>query len=716
MRKNGFALCLLLSICIPLASCNEEITGTLTFMSDGGKLYYHTSDNEELKELASSDYKSSKDDSVTFEGIATTALPDQIKYLTASKDGYKFMGWKQVLKNDNLAASYEDFSTGKKWNYSTATYKACYEKYVTLRFVPLKATGEVENGDGTNTTTWEEWTDGTGPSIITKDVYTSYSFNAKDLQAIVNEMNAELKDLPDSSDGFDYSEYGSFSNILKNKGDENSQVNTIVVSEDSLTYYLPYSVNSSITYTYPEGALTGEGGNAINPLTETKYAHGDVTSLSDRGLQPTYIEPYIAGKNFLGWYFSANEEKNETKVDFSPLASGDKIDLNGTYKAYAKFEGSITVNINVDTALWDYTAPSRTYFAGDVITVSDLGSEPIAKSGNDVFDFWYYDADNDESFGDDDEKITQKAEFTIPNNVSEVNIRFKSKTKPILSIDLSDVKSFWNTGKLVNEYGFAQSGEDTDVYYAYVAEGEQLWSSSSDENVLGKIKSAVTDTNRFVLTGFLLTSKSDVPFYMTSTNLTVIPTYTRKEKVVFHYVTNVSETGEATYDPEIVTKYYDVGFASSFGNDTYDLNGVTVNAKFPSTETEKTYVGYEQWGWKEGISGEESRSFTVPEYTSAQSYLDLYAVMKKKVSLSLTLYESSPEVSMTLDRFEGDEIPYAAIAKELNVTNDTVFVCTISTQVVSGQQAVVAAPISEIPSANGSYTVMTKTQYQNLNK
>lgn len=714
MRKNGLALCLLLSLCIPLASCNEEITGTLTFMSDGGTLYYHTSDSEELKELTSSDYKSSTADSVTFEGVATTALPDQIKYLTASKDGYKFMGWKQLLKEDTLASYYEDFSTGKKWNYSTATYKACYEKYVTLRFVPLKATGKVENEDGTTTTTWAEWTD--GPAVITKDVYTSYGFNAKELQAIVSEMNAKLDDLPDSADGFDYSEYGSFNNIIKSIDDENSQVNTIEVSEDALTYYLPYNENSSITYTYPEGALTAKGGSAINPLTETKYAHGEVTALSDAGLQPTYLEPYVEGKKFLGWYFSAEEEKDETKVDFSPLATGEKIDLNGTYEAYAKFEGSIAVNINVDTANWNYTAPSGTYFAGDVITVDDLGTTPTAKSGNDVFDFWYYDADNDGTFGDGDEEISEKADFIVPSNVTEVNIRFQRKTKPILYIDLTGVKSFWNTDKLVNDYGFTQSNDNANIYYAYVAEGEQLWSSTSEDTILGNVKTAITDSNRFVLDGFLLTSKGDVPYNMTSTNLTVIPTYTRKEKVVIHYATAVSETGVATYDTTGVTNYYEIGFASSFGNDAYDLNGVAENTKFPSTEAEKTYVGYEQWGWKEGVDGTESRSFTVSEYASAESYLDLYAVMKKKVSLSLTLYESSPAVTMTLERFVGDEIPYAAIAKGLNVTDDTVFVCSVQTQEVLGHQVVVATPITQIPEANGSYTVLTKTQYQNLNK
>lgn len=713
MKKTPFALCLLLFTSLSLASCNEEIVGSLTFKPDGGTLFYTTMDDTTThRELTSSDYSEKTEDSVTFKGVATSELPDVVKYLSAEKSGYKFMGWKQVLQNGNLASTYEDFSTGKKWNYSYATYQADYAKYVTVDFKALRSKGEITNEDGTTTTQWEVWEDG---PYVSKDVYVSYSFNAKELQSIVDEFNTNLTNIPNGDGGFDYSEYGTFSSVCSkaDESDDYTEVHSLEVKEDVLTYYLKYEENPSITYEYPEGCLETEGGEAISITSETKHAHGTVTSLSDEELQPTYMEPYIEGKRFLGWYFKEEDSSNDTKVDFSALEDGGKIELNGTYTAYPKFEDSIPVSIVVDDTLWTYAMPSLgIYFAGDTIAVSDLGTAPVAKQGNDVFDFWYYDVDDDGTFGDSDEKINEKSSLVIPKDVTSVSIRFQSKEKPMLYLDLTGVSEFWDTNALTATYGFSQSATDSNVYYLYVEKGTVLWNESSDDNILGRIKDAIVDTNRFVLSGYLLSSKSEVPYLMTDSSITVIPTYTRREKVNIHYATGVADDGSVTYGADgIVSSYYDVGFSSSFANGSKDLNGVTENDAFPSTETSATYVSYAQWGWKEGENGEERRSFTVPSYSSSSESLDIYAVMKKKVSLSLTLYEST--TTMTLEGFVGDELPYAKIANTLGA-KETVYVCTVSTQTVLGQQVTVATPITSIPTENGSYQVLTNTQYKSL--
>ena len=186
MKKISFSLALIVLSSFFLTSCNEEIRGSLTFYTDGGNLYYHTKDNDEHIQLKEGDYKSRTDDSYTFEGIATRELPAQVRYLQAEKEGYTFLGWKQKI-GDEVKSYIEDFSSKSKWNYSSASYIAYFEKNLTVTFTPIVLESTSTDSDGNKI---ENWITFNAVKPITIDSYNTYSLNAKVLNEVRRKLNS----------------------------------------------------------------------------------------------------------------------------------------------------------------------------------------------------------------------------------------------------------------------------------------------------------------------------------------------------------------------------------------------------------------------------------------------------------------------------------------------------------------------------------------------
>lgn len=657
MKKISFSLALIVLSSFFLTSCNEEIRGSLTFYTDGGNLYYHTKDNDEHIQLKEGDYKSRTDDSYTFEGIATRELPVQVRYLQAEKEGYTFLGWKQKI-GDEVKSYIEDFSSKSKWNYSSASYIAYFEKNLTVTFTPIVLESTSTDSDGNKI---ENWITFNAVKPITIDSYNTYSLNAKDLTEVRTKLNSAL---PDSYQG-----KGSFTRISKEMN-ASEEITSVKVSEAQLNFYVPFEYNPNFTYDYKYGLAETDviykSKEQKEPIDlvgfkETKYSTSSSNSLSD--LVPTYMEPYVEGKKFLGWY-QIGEDGKETKLDFRKFGSDDQSSVTGSNFAYPKFQSSIKIIFDVDEALWSFTNPNIVGYADDVLDLTKV-VDPISKDNSEIFSFWYYDANNDGKYDSDNDVAFKKDVATkIPSNVEgNFVLKIYSVGKPKLILDLANVKNYLNYDALVEHYGFKKVDGSIGKVYINLDKGTQLWDSSDDTIGLlnlNTFKTFIKDEykNKFIINGFNLSNGSKLGPEMVDSDLNVVVDFTLKQKVTLHYATGVESTGSFTYD-DGETSYLDIGFQSTFANyqsaDKNDLNGIKINKNI-SAPVGSNFIEYVQYGWKTSpASTTEMESFKV----TSDSELELYSNMRKRVNLTLKLYtlkevtgstKKIPELSSTMEK------------------------------------------------------------------
>lgn len=634
MKKISFSLALIVLSSFFLTSCNEEIRGSLTFYTDGGNLYYHTKDNDEHIQLKEGDYKSRTDDSYTFEGIATRELPVQVRYLQAEKEGYTFLGWKQKI-GDEVKSYIEDFSSKSKWNYSSASYIAYFEKNLTVTFTPIVLESTSTDSEGNKI---ENWITFNAVQPITIDSYNTYSLNAKDLTEVRTKLNSAL---PDSYQG-----KGSFTRISKEMN-ASEEITSVKVSEAQLNFYVPFEYNPNFTYDYKYGLAetdviykSKEQMEPIDSFKETKYSTSSSNSLSD--LAPTYMEPYVKGKKFLGWY-QIGEDGNETKLDFRKFGSDDQSSVTGSNFAYPKFQSSIKIIFDVNEALWSFTNPNIVGYADDVLDLTHV-ENPTSKDNSEIFSFWYYDANNDGKYDLDNDVAFKKDVATkIPSSVEgDFVLKIYSVGKPKLILDLANVKNYLNYEALLEHYGFKKVDGSIDKVYINLDKGTQLWDSSKDTIGLLNLHTFKTFIkpeyqNKFIINGFNLSNGSKLGPEMVDSDLNVVVDFTLKQKVTLHYATGVKTDGSFDYDDGEIS-YLDIGFQSTFANyqsaDKNDLNGIKTNKNI-SAPGGSNFIEYVQYGWKTSpTSTDEMETFKV----TSDSELELYSNMRKRVNLTLKLY------------------------------------------------------------------------------
>lgn len=634
MKKISFSLALIVLSSFFLTSCNEEIRGSLTFYTDGGNLYYHTKDNDEHIQLKEGDYKSRTDDSYTFEGIATRELPAQVRYLQAEKEGYTFLGWKQKI-GDEVKSYIEDFSSKSKWNYSSASYIAYFEKNLTVTFTPIVLESTSTDSEGNKI---ENWITFNAVQPITIDSYNTYSLNAKDLTEVRTKLNSAL---PGSYQG-----KGSFTRISKEMN-ASEEITSVKVSEAQLNFYVPFEYNPNFTYDYKYDLAetdviykSKEQMEPIDSFKETKYSTSSSNSLSD--LAPTYMEPYVKGKKFLGWY-QIGEDGNETKLDFRKFGSDDQSSVTGSNFAYPKFQSSIKIIFDVNEALWSFTNPNIVGYADDVLDLTHV-ENPTSKDNSEIFSFWYYDANNDGKYDLDNDVAFKKDVATkIPSSVEgDFVLKIYSVGKPKLILDLANVRNYLKYDELVEYYGFKEVDGSIGKVYINLDKGSQLWDSSKDTIGLLNLHTFKTFIkpeyqNKFIINGFNLSNGSKLGPEMVDSDLNVVVDFTLKQKVTLHYAMGVKSDGSFDYDDGEIS-YLDIGFQSTFANyqsaDKNDLNGIKTNKNI-SAPGGSNFIEYVQYGWKTSpTSTDEMETFKV----TSDSELELYSNMRKRVNLTLKLY------------------------------------------------------------------------------
>lgn len=721
MKKISFSLALIVLSSFFLTSCNEEIRGSLTFYTDGGNLYYHTKDNDEHIQLKEGDYKSRTDDSYTFEGIATRELPAQVRYLQAEKEGYTFLGWKQKIR-DEVKSYIEDFSSKSKWNYSSASYIAYFEKNLTVTFTPIVLESTSTDSDGNKI---ENWITFNAVKPITIDSYNTYSLNAKDLTEVRTKLNNAL---PDSYQG-----KGSFTRISKEMN-ASEEITSVKVSEAQLNFYVPYEYNPNFTYDYKHGLAetdviykNKDQKEPIDLVKETKYSTSSSNSLSD--LAPTYMEPYVEGKKFLGWY-QIGEDGNETKLDFRKFGSDDQSSVTGSNFAYPKFQSSIKINFDVDETLWSFTDPNIVGYADDVLDLTHV-EDPISKDNSEIFSFWYYDANNDGKYDSDNDVAFKKDVATkIPSNVEGIfGLKIYSVGKPKLILDLANVKNYLNYDALVEHYGFKEVYGSIGKVYINLDKGTQLWDSSDDTIGLLNLNTFRTFIkpefqNKFIINGFNLSNGSKLGPEMVDSDLNVVVDFTLKQKVTLHYATGVEPSGSFIYDDGEIS-YLDIGFQSTFANYKNDLNGIKINKNI-SAPVGSNFIEYVQYGWKTSpISTDEMESFKV----TSDSELELYSNMRKRVNLTLKLYtmkevtgstKKIPALSSTKEKSGIEKLSINQIElKNLFGINTSLKVLDLDlsdTSSLAGISAstLAAKNITKYPDFNKTYSVISTKDLEDL--
>lgn len=683
--KRGLSAFSLLLV-MALASCNEEIPGYLTFYPDGGKLFYHTSADDTLKELAPSDYSSATDVSVTFQGIATRRLPDAVKYLSAQKDGYTFLGWKQRKADGSLSNNVQNFEGTASWNYSRAEYQAYYEKNLTLTFIPIVSVETIGN-DGNTVNEWREFKE---IPPLTLDTYNSFSFTAKDISDFVEELNRRKNEVDFSASSFNYRDHGRFDKIISAIGDSEG-LKEIRANENQLTYYVPFEENPSITYTYPEGALDKEGGNPINPLTEKKYTTINTITLDNPALQPSVLEPYLPDARFLGWY-SQDGEGKESRISFT---SSERVQGLAFNSAHAKFLRKLDVTFDLNnadgTSDWEgFVAPlDMKVYPGETLDLTPLGS-PIHKDKYKDFDFWYLDMDENGVYTGDVDLKFENGLLAIPSDIERIRVRPWAKERPILTLDLSGSKAYWDLQK-ITDLGFEPVDDKENIFKVALDEGRAM------NEIFTSLSSAILDAQRFVLhptDPFLLSEGGKVPSTMDNKGYSIVPNGLMREKVTLHYVTGIGTDGSRTYG-QPAEHYFNVGFASSLANYEASAQNVTYPDfhEDPSINFAPNVAlnGYYQWGWSTDAAGANPG----PDFkVSANQPLTLYAVMKKKIKLTLN-YDGTTKEMYGL---EGDKIPYVKLMNLFGSSSALVVVDDNNNAV------------DTFPLADQSYSVLGSTQ------
>lgn len=728
MKKISFSLALIVLSSFFLTSCNEEIRGSLTFYTDGGNLYYHTKDNDEHIQLKEGDYKSRTDDSYTFEGIATRELPVQVRYLQAEKEGYTFLGWKQKI-GDEVKSYIEDFSSKSKWNYSSASYIAYFEKNLTVTFTPIVLESTSTDSEGNKI---ENWITFNAVKPITIDSYNTYSLNAKDLTEVRTKLNSAL---PDSYQG-----KGSFTRISKEMN-ASEEITSVKVSAAQLNFYVPFEYNPNFTYDYKYGLAETDviykSKDQKEPIDlvsfkETKYSTSSSNSLSD--LAPTYMEPYVEGKKFLEWY-QIGEDGKETKLDFRKFGSDDQSSVTGSNFAYPKFQSSIKINFDVDETLWSFTDPNIVGYADDVLDLTKV-ENPISKDNCEIFSFWYYDANNDGKYDSDNDVAFKKDVATkIPSNVEgNFVLKIYSVGKPKLILDLANVKNYLKYDSLVEHYGFKEV--DIDKVYINLDKGSKLWDSSDDTAGLLNLNTFKTFIkpefqNKFIINGFNLSNGSKLGPEMVDSDLNVVVDFTLKQKVTLHYATGVNSTGSFVYDDGEIS-YLDIGFQSTFANyqsaDKNDLNGIKINKNI-SAPVGSNFIEYVQYGWKTSpASTTEMEWFKV----TSDSELELFSNMRKRVNLTLKLYtlkevtgstKKIPELSSTMEKsgIEKLFINQTELKNLFGITdaNTSLEVLDLDLSDTSSLAGISASTleqkyITKYPDSNKTYSVIAKKDLADL--
>lgn len=728
MKKISFSLALIVLSSFFLTSCNEEIRGSLTFYTDGGNLYYHTKDNDEHIQLKEGDYKSRTDDSYTFEGIATRELPVQVRYLQAEKEGYTFLGWKQKI-GDEVKSYIEDFSSKSKWNYSSASYIAYFEKNLTVTFTPIVLESTSTDSEGNKI---ENWITFNAVKPITIDSYNTYSLNAKDLTEVRTKLNSAL---PDSYQG-----KGSFTRISKEMN-ASEEITSVKVSEAQLNFYVPFEYNPNFTYDYKYGLdeadVIYKSKDQKEPIVdldgfkETKYSTSSSNSLSD--LAPTYMEPYVKGKKFLGWY-QIGEDNKEIKLDFRKFGSDDQSSVTGSNFAYPKFQSSIKIIFDVEEVVWSFTDPNIVGYADDVLDLTHV-VDPISKDNSEIFSFWYYDANNDGKYDSDSDVAFKKDVATkIPSSVEgDFVLKICSVGKPKLILDLANVRNYLNYDALVEYYGFKKVYGSIDKVYINLDKGSLLWDSSDDTAGLLNLNTFKTFIkpeyqNKFIINGFNLSNGSKLGPEMVDSDLNVVVDFTLKQKVTLHYATGVNSTGSFIYD-DGETSYLDIGFQSTFANyqsaDKNDLNGIKINKNI-SAPAGSNFIEYVQYGWKTSpISTDEMQSFKV----TSDSELELYSNMRKRVNLTLKLYtmkevtvpgstKKIPELSSTMEK-SGIEKLFINQIELKNLfgiagTDTSLKVLDLDLSDTSSLAGISAKSITKYPDSNKTYSVIAKKDLDDL--
>lgn len=552
---------------------------------------------------------------------------------------------------DEVKSYIEDFSSKSKWNYSSASYIAYFEKNLTVTFTPIVLESTSTDSDGNKI---ENWIKFNAVQPITIDSYNTYSLNAKDLTEVRTKLNSAL---PDSYQG-----KGSFTRISKEMN-ASEEITSVKVSEEQLNFYVPFEYNPNFTYDYKYGLdetdVIYKSKDQKEPIDlvgfkETKYSTSSSNSLSD--LVPTYMEPYVEGKKFLGWY-QIGEDGKETKLDFRKFGSDDQSSVTGSNFAYPKFQSSIKIIFDVDEALWSFTNPNIVGYADDVLDLTTV-VDPVSKDNSEIFSFWYYDANNDGKYDSDNDVAFKKDVATkIPSSVEgNFVLKIYSVGKPKLILDLANVKNYLNYEALVEHYGFKEVDVSIDKVYINLDKGSQLWDSSNDTIGLLNLHTFKTFIkpeyqNKFIINGFNLSNGSKLGPEMADSDLNVVVDFTLKQKVTLHYATGIdSTTGSFDYD-EGETSYLDIGFQSTFANyqsaDKNDLNGIKINKNI-SAPAGSNFIEYVQYGWKTSLaSADEMESFKV----TSDSELELYSNMRKRVNLTLKFY-TMKEVTGSTKRFQ----------------------------------------------------------------
>ena len=640
------------------------------------------------------------------------------------------MGWKQKI-GDEVKSYIEDFSSKSKWNYSSASYIAYFEKNLTVTFTPIVLESTSTDSDGNKI---ENWITFNAVQPITIDSYNTYSLNAKDLTEVRTKLNSAL---PDSYQG-----KGSFTRISKEMN-ASEEITSVKVSEAQLNFYVPFEYNPNFTYDYKYGLAETDviykSKEQKEPIDlvgfkETKYSTSSSNSLSD--LVPTYMEPYVKGKKFLGWY-QISEDGKETKLDFRKFGSDDQSSVTGSNFAYPKFQSSIKINFDIDEDLWSFTNPNIVGYADDVLDLTHV-EDPISKDNSEIFSFWYYDANNDGKYDSDNDVAFKKDVATkIPSSVEgNFVLKIYSVGKPKLILDLANVKNYLNYETLVEHYGFKEVDVSIDKVYINLDKGTQLWDPSNDTIGLLNLYTFKTFIkpeyqNKFIINGFNLSNGSILGPEMADSDLNVVVDFTLKQKVTLHYATGIdSTTGSFIYDDGEIS-YLDIGFQSTFANyqsaDKNDLNGIKINKNI-SAPAGSNFIEYVQYGWKTSqASADEMESFKV----TSDSELDLYSNMRKRVNLTLKFYtmkevtgstKKIPELSSTKEKsgIEKLSINQIELKNLFGITGTTgtdtsLIVLDLDLSDTSSLAGISASKsITKYPDSNKTYSVIAKKDLADL--
>ena len=396
--KVGSLLKLIVSASVLLGvGCTQSMKATLTIDPDGGTLFYYPEGSDTPVDVSADNPVFDSPGSYSYTAEADTEFPLVISTLQARKEGYRFRGWGNVIDNQVKGSYIQDFSNSRM-PYADVLYRAFYDEYVTLTFVPVDEEFQPLVIGGEEVAPY---------TLNGEDIYTSVNLDNERLSSILDEMTALLPEEEYRS--------GQYSGIYESP--ESEKALTYISIESNTIYYVMFAEHPRFIIDW-----------GLSGLGQESYPVAPGSGLGDYLPAGSEI-PEVEGMVFEGWYVDPEYT--------SPFYPNDQYLTmpNADLTIYARYLREIPVDYQLPEGWTTGEGSPDVLLEGEI---PDNLVDPISTEGGFTFTGWYIDMDGDKLYSEETDVLLDGSS-PVPEGLEFIVLRPLLEEWDRLYIDLRGV-------------------------------------------------------------------------------------------------------------------------------------------------------------------------------------------------------------------------------------------------------------------------------------